>query len=448
MMKITILGAGRSGIAAAILARKLGHAVFVSEMKDTNPNSIGIRELKQLLIDHETGKHSNSIFDAELVIASPGIPPSAVVIKQLEEKGIPVISELEWAWRHTTNKVISVTGTNGKTTTTTLVAQILNSAGINAVACGNIGTPLSACLMEHTRDTVFVVETSSYQLDRCDTFSPAVSIILNISPDHTSYHGSLENYVSAKWKTFLWQGAGCVVILNKDDKVVAASASLVPAQVQQLTFSFASESSNAYTRNGNIYVRLPQHEEELLMPVKRLGIPGPHNVYNSLAATLAARVFEIRNENIRDSLMGFDGVEHRLELVTTVNNIRIVNDSKATNINAAWYALSSFDAPIVWIAGGRADNNDYSVLDDLVQTNVSAIICLGEQSDTIFQRWCTTKRCVQSHDLHDAVSQAMAAAESGGVVLFSPACKSFDMFNSFEERGRLFKESVRNFTEK
>lgn len=442
-MKITVLGAARSGRAAALLAQRDGHTVFVSEAQPEQAVSASLAELRAADIAYEAGGHTDAALGADLCIVSPGIPPHHPVRRALERQGTPVIGELEFASRYLSNRIIAITGTNGKTTTTALTTHILNEGGLSAVSAGNIGTPLSSLVGSIDPATIVVVEASSYQLDTTTTFRPYISVLLNITPDHLAYHGSFEQYVESKWKIFAQQRDSDVVLLNADDSSVWAAHSHV--RCTAAFFSTQGEVEGAFVRGGDVVFR-QQQQEEFLMPTRRLGLAGLHNTYNSLASALAARTLELRNENIRDSLSSFTGVEHRLEQVRTTGSVRWINDSKATNINAAWYALSSYDRPIVWIAGGRAENNDYTALDELVQTNVKAVICLGEEADTIFNHWCTTKRCEKALSLEDAVRKAQDFATDHDVVLFSPACKSFDMFANFEERGRAFKEAVHSIT--
>ncbi|MCS6809574.1 MAG: UDP-N-acetylmuramoyl-L-alanine--D-glutamate ligase, partial [Bacteroidota bacterium] len=294
-------------------------------------------------------------------------------------------------------------------------------------------------------ETILVVETSSYQLDRIVHFRPDVAILLNITPDHLSYHGTFENYCRAKYKISLNQNEKNVLILNADNEPAQAAAAFSRAQI--LHFSVHPVQQGMYVSSGKMLIPREQpdsqqHKEEVLMMVDELRIPGIHNVYNSMAAALAARAFEIRNENIRDSLMSFAGVEHRLEYVRTLNGVDYINDSKATNVNSTWYALSSYTKPIVWIAGGRGDNNDYSVLDQLVRSRVQYIIALGEEADAIFHHFSSMVRCIKAPTLNEAVQYAADYAKSGSIVLFSPACKSFDMFVNYEHRGQVFKEAV------
>ncbi len=439
-MRISVIGAALSGVAAAELARRQGHDVLVSEARPETALVETAERLRSADIELETGGHSDRVYESDLIIVSPGVHPSNVVRVEATRRGIELIGELEYASRFLTNPIVAITGTNGKTTTTALTAHILDQSGRPAVAAGNIGKPLSSLVDTIASDTIIVAECSSYQLDTIVSFRPQVSMILNITPDHLSYHGTFSQYVEAKWKIASNQQAGDVVILNADDPAVAPAASAVRSTVR--FFSTTREVEGAFIRGGEIVLRDPQHNEEILMSLRRLGLPGVHNAANSMAASMAARAFEVRNENIRDSLMSFSGVEHRLESVRIHKGARFVNDSKATNVNATWYALSSYDRPIVWIAGGRGDSNKYAELDPLVAANVKAIVCIGEEADAIFNHWCTTKRCAKADTLEDAIRIAQDMALAEDVVLFSPACKSFDMFANYEERGRAFKRIV------
>lgn len=439
-MRITVIGAALSGVAAAELARRQGHDALVSEARPESALADTASRLRDAEIEIETGGHSDRVYESDLIIVSPGVPPSNVVRVEAARRGIELIGELEYASRFLSNPIVAITGTNGKTTTTALTAHILEQSGRPAVAAGNIGRPLSTLVGTIGSDTIIVAECSSYQLDTIVSFRPQVSMILNITPDHLSYHGTFSQYVESKWKIASNQQAGDVVILNADDPAVAPAASAVRGTVR--FFSTTREVEGAFIRGGEIVLRDQQHNEEILMSLRRLGLPGVHNAANSMAASMAARAFEVRNENIRDSLMSFSGVEHRLESVRIHKGARFVNDSKATNVNATWYALSSYDRPIVWIAGGRGDSNNYAELDSLVAANVKSIVCIGEEADAIFNHWCTTKRCAKADTLEDAIRIAQDMALAEDVVLFSPACKSFDMFANYEERGRAFKRIV------
>ena len=439
-MKLTIVGAGKSGMSAVKLAVRLGYKVCLSESKASSNFEKEISELKSLGISYEFGGNTGMFLkNCDVVVTSPGVPPHSPIIREAESKNIPIISELEFAWKHLKNPVISITGTNGKTTTTSLVTFILNNSGKKAIACGNIGTPLSDLVGNVDDDTILVIEASSYQLDRCVEFKPDVSIILNISPDHLGYHGTMEKYISAKWKTSSMQCQKNLLILNSDDETI--SKNLFPTGARIQNFSYSPVNWGIYVKGEHLIFKTADIEEEF-MTVGSLSLPGTHNVYNSMAAALAARAFEVRNEDIRDSLMKFQGVEHRLEHVRTLNGVDFINDSKATNINATWYALSSYEEPVIWIAGGRGDSNDYSQLDELVAKNVKCIVAIGEEAEAIFNHFCLMKRCYREDDLEGAVLRAYEQSERGDKILFTPACKSFDMFMNFEHRGEVFKNIV------
>ncbi|MFM7544040.1 MAG: UDP-N-acetylmuramoyl-L-alanine--D-glutamate ligase [Ignavibacteria bacterium] len=440
-MNITIIGAGKSGLSAAILAQRDGDKPFLTESAAADTYSSAQQQLSDAGIEHEFGNHSaKALSNCDLIITSPGVPPYSPIIVEAESRGIPIISELEYAASHVRNPIISITGTNGKTTTTALTAYLLSNAGKPAIAAGNIGTPLSACLQELDPATILVIEASSYQLDRIKDYKPKVGIILNITPDHLTYHRSFEAYERAKWKTSLNQDENDIVILNADSPSAAACAKISRANIQYISMNPVQR--GAYARDNQLIFVTSEHNEEVLMPFNDVRLPGVHNRYNSMAAALAARAFEIRNENIRDGLMQFSGVEHRLEFVRIRNNVQFINDSKATNINAAWYALSSYQDPIIWIAGGRGDNNTYNELDSVTSKHVKTIIAIGEEQEAIFNHFCTSIRCLKAESLEEATQLASQEAIEGDIVLFSPACKSFDMFANFEHRGQVFKSAV------
>lgn len=444
IMNILVIGAGKSGLAAAKLAAKKGYNTFLTESKTEKHFKDIIPELERINIDYEFGKNTiDNLNNYNLIITSPGVPPNSEIIKKATDLNIEIISELEFAYRYVINPIIAITGTNGKTTTTALTEFIINNSGKKAIACGNIGTPLSSLVDNIDDETILVIEASSYQLDRIKNFSPKVSIILNLTPDHISYHGNEENYYYAKFNISKNQKENDYIILNNDDKIL--NQYKIKTKAKKLYFSVSSVNWGIYKKDDTIKIKFPDiQQEEELMFTKELSLPGIHNTYNSMAAALAARVFEISNENIRDSLMKFKGVEHRLEHVKTINNIKFVNDSKATNINATWYALISYREPLIWIAGGRGDNNDYSDLDEIVKKNVKSIITIGEESDNIFNHFCTMKRCIKADNLEEAVKSANHEAEKNDIVLFTPACKSFDMFTNYIERGDEFKRIVNN----
>lgn len=444
MKNITIIGAGKSGIAAALLAKRKGYNVFLSESGEAKKFSKAIEILDYSQIKYEFGSNTEkALEDVDFIITSPGVLPSSWVLSKADKRKIRIISELEFASWFLENKLVAITGTNGKTTTTSMLTYIFNHSGKKAVAAGNIGTPLSDLVDNIDADTIIVAEVSSFQLDRIETFRPDIAIILNITPDHLYYHGTFDNYQHSKWKIFSNQIEKDLLILNKDDAATVGGA--VQSRGNVVYFSMTECETGIFKNNGKMIVRYPSlKNEEVIMLFEEVRLPGIHNEYNSMAAALAARALEVRNEDIRDSLMSFAGVEHRLEYVRTINNVDFINDSKATNVNATWYALSSYKQPIVWIAGGRGDSNNYSELDSVVKENVKTIICIGEESDYIFNHFCTFVRCIKCNSLDEAVKQSLNLAHRGDVVLFAPACKSFDMFFNFEHRGEVFKQIVNN----
>jgi len=462
-MKVCILGCGKSGIAAFNLAKSLGQEVFLSEFKSIDNFNVHQDFINKNINEIEFGGHSNKVLEnTNLIITSPGIPPISPIIIEAEKKGVEIISELEFAYRvgvekfgeNFSNNIVAITGTNGKTTTTSLIYHIFKKANLDVYSCGNIGTPLSEVLLYSKKESKYIIEVSSYQLDRIKYFHSNVSIILNITPDHLSYHGSLESYIHAKWKISLNQIKNNLLVLNYDDSTIVESLNNLSSSDiggdlnlsdSKATISFISIKNNvigASCSDEKIYFIDKQQNKEELMSVSQLSLPGVHNIYNSMAAALAARHFEIRNEDIRDALSNFTGVEHRLELVKNIRGIDFINDSKATNINATWFALTSYKKPIIWIAGGMGDNNDYSPLDTPVHENVKLIIAIGQEQNAIFNHYSSTNRVIKSNTLEDAVKIALENANKDSIVLFSPACKSFDMFMNFEHRGEVFKNAV------
>jgi UDP-N-acetylmuramoylalanine--D-glutamate ligase len=440
-MNVLVIGAGKSGISAAKLAAAKGNKVFLTELNDAALYSEEIDILKKNNVKYEFGKNSiDNLKQYDFIITSPGVPPDSPIISTAWKQNVEIISEVEFAFRYLNNPIVAITGTNGKTTTTALTEFIFNNSGRKAVACGNIGKPMTELVDNIDSDTIIIAELSSYQLDKIYKFKPDVAILLNLTPDHLKYHGSIEKYYKAKFKITKNQTSDNFVIINYDDENIKNYEFNTKAKI--LKFSDKHVDWGIYCDGAHLKFIDEKHEEEELMLSSELSLPGIHNRYNSMAAALAARAFEITNEDIRDSLMKFRGVEHRLEYVRTIDGIEFVNDSKATNINATWYALISYKKPIIWIAGGRGDSNDYSILNDAVEKNVKSIVSIGEESDAIFNHFCTSKRCIKSHSLQEVVETAFNEAEAGDIVLFTPACKSFDMFANFEHRGEEFKKFV------
>jgi len=474
-MNISILGAGKSGIAAAKLAKKKGNIVFLSEYSSDENFSEEINILDENNIEYEFGQHTlDKILKSDIVISSPGIPPHAEIIQNLVKNTINIIDETEFAYGFLKeNKIIAVTGTNGKTTTATLIHHIFSSCGKKSWLSGNIGIPLSTLVDKVQKDDFIIIELSSYQLDRTFTLKPNIAIILNISPDHISWHKTSEQYISAKWKITARQTKNDLLVLplSKDEVIpdnlklgVGTNSKAQIALVDTNNFSAndSGESSENLaekincgivssggfikfiTQRKDCILSNSDKEEEILMPINELALRGKHNLYNSMAAAIAARRYEIPNEDIRDALSDFSGVEHRLENVKIIDKVSYINDSKATNINAVWFALSSFGiSPLIWIAGGVGEN-DYSTLDKLVSKNVDQIISFGEESDNIFNHFSVLTKCTKVADLDEAVELSYKLAKENDIVLFSPACKSFDSYTNYEQRGQHFKRIVRS----
>ena len=437
--KIAILGAGESGIGAAILAEKKGLDCFVSDAgKITNENK------KTLLINKiqwEEGGHSISkILTYDEVIKSPGIADSSNIISIIDRKGIPIISEVEFAFHFTKARIIAITGSNGKTTTTKLIAQILEDAGFDVLVAGNIGFGFSRGIAERDYDYI-VLEISSFQLDRISRFKPDIAIILNITPDHLKrYNNDFDRYATSKLRITMNQDSSNILIYNDDDEVIKKKLKTKARKIP-FTLKNSLECEGAFYNQDGININLNNKN----MTIQELALQGKHNLYNSMAAAIAARVLDVKNDIIRQSMLDFQNIEHRLEYVLTVHGIDFINDSKATNVNASWFALESMKKDVVWIVGGVDKGNDYSELVQLVEEKVNTIICLGDKNQKIikfFQGKVDT--IVQASSMIEAVNQSFSIADKGGVVLLSPACASFDLFENYEDRGVQFKQAVRS----
>jgi UDP-N-acetylmuramoylalanine--D-glutamate ligase len=443
MKRIVILGGGESGAGAAVLAKKQGFQVFVSDLSEIKP------EYKSLLdkhdIDWEEKQHTETlILNADEVIKSPGIPDKAPLIKKLHEKGKPVISEIEFAGRYTQAKMICITGSNGKTTTTMLVYHILKNAGLNVGLAGNVGQSLALQVANDSFD-YFVLELSSFQLDGMTEFKADIAILLNITPDHLDrYDYKFQNYVDSKFRILQNQTEKDAFIYWENDPIIKAE--IAKRKIQSTLYPFAlerSEKTKAFIENDELIITTLK--TLFTMPISELALQGMHNAYNSMAAGLTTTIVNVKKENIRKSLQDFQGVEHRLEYVATVKNIQFINDSKATNVNSCWYALQSMKTPVVLILGGTDKGNDYSEIEELVRTKVKGLIFLGLDNTplhTFFDGKVTNITDVQS--MEDAVKSAFAMAGQGDTVLLSPCCASFDLFKNYEDRGMQFKGCVRN----
>lgn len=443
MKRIVVLGAGESGAGAAILAKKQGFDVFVSDLsaiKDT---------YKQMLNDHqilwEEKKHTEDlILNADEIIKSPGIPDKAPLVKKLKDKGTPIISEIEFAGRYTDAKMICITGSNGKTTTTSLIYHILKQAGLNVGLAGNIGNSLALQVAESQFD-YYVVELSSFQLDGMYDFKADIAILLNITPDHLDrYDYQFQNYVDSKFRITNNQTAGDAFIYWENDPVIQKELS--KRKIQSAIYPFAvdkQEKTKAFIEQDHLIINTLN--SLFTMPTAELSLQGLHNTYNSMAAGLAASLLEVKKTNIRQSLQDFQGVEHRLEYVATIKNVRYINDSKATNVNSCWYALQSMKTPVVLILGGTDKGNDYTEIEELVKDKVKALIFMGLDNKPLHAFFDgKVNRIVDVQSMESAVQQAYGIAESGDTVLLSPCCASFDLFRNYEDRGQQFKQCVRN----
>jgi len=440
--KISILGAGESGVGAAILAKKQGWEVFVSDfgsIKDEFKN-----ELTENGFNWEEGKHSEDIIlNSDLIIKSPGIPDKAPIIKKLKEKGIKIISEIEFGGYYSKAKTICITGSNGKTTTTMLTYHILKKAGLNVGLAGNVGKSYAKQIANDDFD-IYVVELSSFQLDDMFEFKADIAVLMNITPDHLDrYNYEMQNYVDSKFRIIQNQTNENWFIFNYDDPIIQAEISKREIKAKQAPFSMNKQLEiGGYATEEQITINT--NNKQFIMSIHELALKGKHNAQNSLASGIAAKILEIRSESVRESLSDFVNVEHRLEFVAKVHGIEFINDSKATNINSTWFALESMDRPTVWIVGGVDKGNDYNELMALVKEKVKAIICLGEDNSKIIEAFTgVVDTIVEAKSAFEAVAYGYRLARKDETVLLSPACASFDLFENYEERGNLFKQAVR-----
>lgn len=442
-MKLVILGAGESGIGAALLGKQQGFEVFVSDggqIKDIYKQELAVNS-----IPFEEGFHSwNIILEADEIVKSPGIPEKSELMKKVRERGVSVISEIEFAWRFSKDKkIIAITGSNGKSTTTALTYHIFKTAGLNAALVGNIGISYARQVAIEPAD-YYIIEISSFQLDDIRDFKPDVAILLNITPDHLDrYDYKMENYVASKFRIAMNQTKEDFFIYCKDDPEIRHYLETKPIYSEPIPFSIMEplkEGGFIENEQLNIHVK----DEPVIMSMYDLALKGKHNLYNSMAAGIAGRTMDIRKEKIRESLASFKSLEHRMEYVTTVRGVDFINDSKATNVNSVWFALESMERPVVLIMGGVDKGNDYSAIRDLVREKVKAIICLGIDNRPIHEGLSKDMEVmVNTDNMKDAVAAAFRMSSKGDVVLLSPACASFDLFKNYEERGRQFKEAVR-----
>ena len=443
MSRVVVLGGGESGVGSAILAKVKGFDVFLSDMGKLSEKYIAM--LDEWKIPYEQGGHSEElILNADEVIKSPGIPETAPMVQKIIEKGIGVISEIEFAGRYDSAKKVCITGSNGKTTTTSLIYHLLQQAGLNVGLGGNIGKSYAYQVATEQHD-IYVLELSSFQLDNVYDFKADIAIITNITPDHLDRYGyNMENYVKSKFRITRNMSSDDCFIFCSDDEITVNHLNQIVVKAQKLPFTQKDEvAQGAFVKENKMVVRYK--EQECDMYLQELALGGKHNVYNSMAAALAAKAMDIDNAVIRNGLATFQAVEHRLEKVLSIRDVLYINDSKATNVDAAWYALECQTRPVIWIVGGTDKGNDYSSLVELAREKVKAIICLGVDNAKIHAAFeNVVPQMCDVTSAADAVKMADSLASAGDVVLLSPCCASFDLFKNYEDRGRQFKEAVRN----
>ena len=450
--RLVVLGAGESGVGAAILAKTKGYDTFVSDTGEIKPHYAAL--LEQNAIPYESGHHTaEAILNADEVVKSPGIPDSAPMVKALIEQGTPIISEIEFAARYTNAKMICITGSNGKTTTTSLIYDMLRRAGLDVGLAGNIGNSLALQVAQNDHK-YYVIELSSFQLDNMYDFRADIAILMNITPDHLDrYNFEFQNYIDAKMRItrnqrsedafVFWSGDP---VIDKQIRKLRPTATLYPFGDEEQSEELPAHNV-AFINSSNLVV---EAREPLEMPTELLSLKGKHNRYNSMAAAITAQLLNIKNDVIRESLTQFEGVEHRLQYVATVRGVRWINDSKATNVNSCWYALESMTTPTVLILGGKDKGNDYSEIDELVLEKCHTLVFMGLHNEKLVEHFSALgfapdgdKRYIDTHTLADAVQACYDAAQPGDTVLLSPCCASFDLFKSYEDRGEQFMQMVK-----
>ncbi|MDL1913904.1 MAG: UDP-N-acetylmuramoyl-L-alanine--D-glutamate ligase [Bergeyella sp.] len=440
-MKIVVLGGGESGFGAAYLAKKKGMKVWLSDRGKIKDH------YKKLLAEHnipfeENGHDEERVMDADWVIKSPGIPKKSPIIEKIKQKGIRLSSEIEFGFEFTQAKIIAVTGSNGKTTTASLIYHILKEDGKHVALAGNIGKSFARQLADEGFD-YYVLEVSSFQLDDIQNFRPYISLLLNLSPDHLDqYNYNYEEYALAKFRITENQENDNYFIYNKDDKMSRTLLEKIEIKAKKIPFSLNKTLENGgYVQGKKMKIR--EKNINFSMNVEDLNLVGRHNIANSLAASVAGKILNINNESIRNSLMTFQAVPHRLEPIAELDNVLYINDSKATNVNAAYYALESMSRPTIWITGGTDKGNDYSEIETLVKKKVKAIVCLGLDNDKIVNFFRDKKKFIYStSNMKDCVEICKSVAQSGDTVLLSPACASFDLFENYQDRGEQFRQAV------
>ncbi len=442
--KFSVIGGARSGIAVAKLLKSKDGKVFLSDTSAADKLQQAIAELNQEGIAHEVGGNTERVLEAEVVVLSPGVPSDAPIVKKALSKGLNVVSEIEVASWFCRGQIVAITGTNGKTTTTALTGRIFEDAKRSVVVAGNIGLAFSQVVEDVKSETTAILEVSSFQLDTIDTFRPRVAALLNITPDHLDrYEHSMDKYIASKCRVFENQRSGDAIVYNYDDERVRTSVvTRIHPEVKKLPFSTKVRlDQGAYVEGTSFFTTIDGHKAEVIA-LGEISIKGQHNLMNAMAAVLIAKSMNVPAASMRATLRNFKGVEHRLEFVRELDGVAFVNDSKATNVDSVWYALQSFSRPIIVLLGGRDKGNDYSALYPLVETYVKAIVAIGESSDKVISAFSGMKPISKATTMHEAIEQARAFAAAGDVVLLSPACASFDWFDNYEHRGKVFKDIV------
>ncbi len=439
--KISIIGAVRSGLGAAKLAKNLGAIPFVSDAGSEEKLKLSIEYLNNENIYFEIGEHTSKVYDCDMMVVSPGVPSNAEVIKTAKIRKLKTISELEFASLFCKANVIGITGTNGKTTATSLCDYLFNHCKVKSFSAGNIGLAFSEIALEAKENDYVSLEISSFQLDLIDTFKPKVAMILNITPDHLNrYENSIDKYAESKLRIFENQDASDYLILNKDSELLTKY--FKKAKSSLFFFSTTKKVSNGCYQEDEKIKFVRDDKEEFSCDVSDVFIKGEHNIQNAMAVIIAAKIFNLDNEKILEALISFKGVEHRLELVREIGGIKFINDSKATNVDSVIVALKSFNDPIFLILGGQDKGNDYSMIEDLVIEKVKKIYAIGSSAEKVFNYFHKKVKTELKKDFDEVINSAISEARSGDIVLLSPACASFDMFDNYVHRGKVFKEIV------
>jgi len=445
--KISVIGAARSGIAVSKLLKSKGYSVLLSDSGDAEKIYVEfIDKIRSLNIDYEFGKHSEKIFECDLMVVSPGVSQNSELIRKANEKKIDVVSEIEAASWFAKGKLLAITGTNGKTTTTMLTGKIFEDAGYKTFVCGNIGVAFSEIVEQTDDESIIVLETSSFQLDNIKSFKPLIASLINITPDHLDrYENSADKYADSKKRIAENQDENNFLVYNSDDEVVIQKVKDLH-RPKRVPVSISEDLSNVFDIAAYLDRDMLTFTYELgterILDRNELSIKGEHNVYNSLFSIANAKLMGVASESVRKSLKDFKGVEHRLEFVRDVNGVKFYNDSKATNVNSVWYAIRGFDVPLVLILGGKDKGNDYSLIENEVKKHVKQIVAVGESKMKVYEFFRNICPVIIAKDFEDCIYKAATEASKNEVVLFSPACASFDMFENFEHRGKEFKRIV------